>query len=82
MSGDHGPNVMAIRPSRYQWNKFKDMVHFYLMAGLIPVTAIIFCCNVFIGPAQLQPIPEDYVPKHWEYHKVGDIILFLLNIFI
>lgn len=70
MSGGHGHNVMAIRPSRYQWNKFKDLLHFYLMLGLIPVTTIVMCCNIFIGPAQLQPIPEDYVPKHWEYYKV------------
>lgn len=45
------------------------MVHFYLMIGLIPVGAIIFYTNVFIGPAQLTPIPQGYEPKHWEYHR-------------
>lgn len=45
------------------------MFHYYLMVGLIPVSAIIFYTNVFIGPAQLTPIPEGYVPKHWEYHR-------------
>ncbi|OWR41227.1 lethal [Danaus plexippus plexippus] len=45
------------------------MCHFYLMVGLIPVGAIIFYTNVFIGPAQLTPIPPEYVPKHWEYHR-------------
>lgn len=54
---------------RWQWHKFKDMLHYYAMVGLIPVSAIIFYTNVFIGPAQLEPIPEGYVPKHWEYHR-------------
>lgn len=45
------------------------MLHLYVMVGLIPVTAIIFCANVFIGPAQLTPIPEGCNPKHWEYHR-------------
>lgn len=54
---------------RWQWHKFKDMFHYYLMVGLIPVGAIIFYTNVFIGPAQLTPIPEGYEPKHWEYHR-------------
>lgn len=39
------------------------------MVGLIPVGAIIFYTNVFIGPAQLTPIPDGYEPKHWEYHR-------------
>ncbi|KAJ6641799.1 NADH dehydrogenase [ubiquinone] 1 beta subcomplex subunit 5, mitochondrial [Pseudolycoriella hygida] len=60
---------MNISPSRYQWDKFKDMFHFSVMVGLIPVTAIIFYANVFIGPATLTPIPEGYVPKHWEYYR-------------
>ena len=41
------------------------------MVGAIPATAIIFYSNVFIGPATLTPIPEDYEPKHWEYYKVN-----------
>lgn len=45
------------------------MFHYYTMIGLIPVTAIIFYTNVFIGPAQLEPIPKDYTPKYWEYHR-------------
>ncbi|CAH2043982.1 unnamed protein product, partial [Iphiclides podalirius] len=60
---------MALQPSRWQWHKFKDMFHYYIMVGLIPVSAIIFYTNVFIGPAQLEPIPEGYIPKHWEYHR-------------
>ncbi|XP_049875826.1 NADH dehydrogenase [ubiquinone] 1 beta subcomplex subunit 5, mitochondrial [Pectinophora gossypiella] len=67
--GGHGHRTMALQPSRWQWHKFKDMLHYYVMVGLIPVTAIVFYANVFIGPAQLAPIPEGYNPKHWEYHR-------------
>ncbi|OWR43262.1 NADH dehydrogenase [ubiquinone] 1 beta subcomplex subunit 5, mitochondrial [Danaus plexippus] len=69
LNGDHGHKSMVLQPSRWQWHKFKDMFHYYLMVGLIPVGAIVFYTNVFIGPAELTPIPEDYVPKHWEYHR-------------
>ncbi|XP_058463325.1 NADH dehydrogenase [ubiquinone] 1 beta subcomplex subunit 5, mitochondrial [Malaya genurostris] len=68
MSG-HGPKTFGITPSRFQWHKFKDMFHFYIMLGLIPVVAVVFYTNVFIGPAQLTETPADYVPKHWEYHS-------------
>lgn len=54
---------------RMQWHKFKDMFHYYAMVGLIPAGLIIFYANVFIGPAQLEPIPDGYNPKHWEYHR-------------
>lgn len=63
---------MNILPSRYVWNKFKDTIHFYVVLGLIPVGLVITYSNIFIGPAQLQPIPEGYHPKHWEYHRVSD----------
>ncbi|XP_046387896.1 NADH dehydrogenase [ubiquinone] 1 beta subcomplex subunit 5, mitochondrial [Ischnura elegans] len=67
MSGG-GHRTMPIIPSRWQWHKFKDLVHFYMMVGLIPVTAIVLYCNIFIGPAKLAEIPEGYIPKHWEYY--------------
>ncbi|XP_053684809.1 NADH dehydrogenase [ubiquinone] 1 beta subcomplex subunit 5, mitochondrial [Sabethes cyaneus] len=67
MSGGH--RTFNITPSRFQWHKFKDMFHYYIMVGLIPVLAVVFYTNVFIGPAQLTEIPEGYVPKHWEYHQ-------------
>ncbi|KAJ0174538.1 hypothetical protein K1T71_009646 [Dendrolimus kikuchii] len=69
LAAGHGAKTMQLQPSRWQWHKFKDMLHFYVMVGLIPVSAIIFYTNVFIGPAQLTPIPEGYTPKHWEYHR-------------
>lgn len=67
---DHGPKTMAMIPTRFQWHKFKDLFHFYVLAGLIPLGALSFYTNVFIGPAELTEIPEDYVPKHWEYYRV------------
>ncbi|CAG9788821.1 unnamed protein product [Diatraea saccharalis] len=69
ISAGHGHQTMALQPSRWQWHKFKDMFHYYLMVGLIPVGLIIFYTNVFIGPAQLTPIPDGYNPKYWEYHR-------------
>lgn len=67
----------VITPSRFQWDKFKDLLHFFVMIGVIPITAIVFYANVFVGPAKLTAIPEGYVPKHWEYYRVcNDYLLF------
>nr|CAG4652237.1 EOG090X0FIE [Triops cancriformis] len=60
---------MVITPSRWQYTKFKDYLHFYIMLGIIPCTLISFFVNVFVGPAELTEIPEGYVPKHWEYER-------------
>lgn len=67
---DHGPRNFFITPSRFQWHKFKDSMHYAAMLGLIPITALITYVNIFVGPAQLEKIPDGYVPKHWEYHRV------------
>lgn len=72
--GGHGHETMFIKPSRFQWDKFKDMLHYFVMVGLIPITAIVGYCNIFIGPAQLAEIPQDYEPKHWEYHNVSRLL--------
>ncbi|XP_044741811.1 NADH dehydrogenase [ubiquinone] 1 beta subcomplex subunit 5, mitochondrial-like [Chrysoperla carnea] len=66
---DHGPRLFVITPSRWQWIKFKDLFHYYILVGAIPVLGVVTYANVFIGPAQLTEIPADYTPKHWEYHK-------------
>lgn len=62
--------LLIIQPSRFQWHKAKDWFHFYFLVGIIPVVTTVFFVNVFIGPATLTEIPEDYVPKEWEYHQV------------
>jgi NADH dehydrogenase (ubiquinone) 1 beta subcomplex subunit 5 len=61
--------TMVITPSNFEWRKFKDHLHFYVMLGIIPVAALVGTVNLFIGPAELADIPEDYEPKHWEYHQ-------------
>lgn len=66
---DHGPKTFPMMPTKMQWHKFKDTFHFFVMLGVIPLSAILFYSNIFIGPATLQPIPEGYHPKHWEYHR-------------
>lgn len=63
-------NTFIIEASRWQWHKTKDMFHLYFMVAAIPMSIIIFCSNIFVGPATLTPIPEGYVPEHWEYSKV------------
>ncbi|XP_017884485.1 NADH dehydrogenase [ubiquinone] 1 beta subcomplex subunit 5, mitochondrial [Ceratina calcarata] len=66
MAGHHGMDITA---SRWQWHKTKDFLHFYFFVGAIPALLIITYCNVFIGPATLEKIPEGYIPKQWEYYR-------------
>lgn len=67
--GSHGPRVFPMLPTKMQWHKFKDTFHFFVMLGVIPLSAVVFYANVFIGPATLSEIPEGYHPKHWEFHR-------------
>lgn len=69
MSGGHH-RVLPLQPSRWQWNKFKDLLHFYIAIGVIPLGLIVLFTNIFVGPATLSEIPEGYEPKYWEYYKV------------
>jgi len=62
-------SVVANRPSRWNYDLFKDSVHFYFMLGAIPLGLLVTFANIFKGPAALQPIPEGYVPKEHEYFK-------------
>ncbi|XP_017781891.1 PREDICTED: NADH dehydrogenase [ubiquinone] 1 beta subcomplex subunit 5, mitochondrial-like [Nicrophorus vespilloides] len=64
---DH--RTFPLQPSRFQWIKFKDLMYFYIGIGVIPLTIITFVTNVFVGPATLSDIPEDYTPKYWEYYR-------------
>ena len=60
---------MPIRPSRWVYDKFKDDVHFYFMLAAIPIGMTVACINLFVGPGELTPIPEGYVPREEEYHR-------------
>ena len=64
--------TMKVAPSRWSWNRFKDMLHFYTFLGFIPCTAFVLATNIFVGPARLAETPEDYIPEHWEYHSVNN----------
>lgn len=66
-----GHEMMHIKPSRWSWNRFKDLLNFYVMLGVIPATVVITYINLFIGPAKLAEIPEGYVPEVHEYYAVS-----------
>jgi len=68
-SGAEGPFSLKIVPSRFMWHKYKDQFHFYFFLGVIPLSALVFYANVFIGPSTLAEIPEGYEPKKWEYFR-------------
>lgn len=70
MSGDH--RIMPIKPSRWQWNRFKDFFHFYVLLGVIPCTLLVTYVNIFIGPAKLAETPEGYIPEPHEFHSVKE----------
>lgn len=83
MSGGHA-ETMKIRPSRWSWNRFKDLLHLYFLLGIIPLTVFTTCLNIFVGPAKLVDIPEGYVPEEHEYYQVspdlkGDFVFLFLN---
>ncbi|XP_043215412.1 NADH dehydrogenase [ubiquinone] 1 beta subcomplex subunit 5, mitochondrial-like [Amphibalanus amphitrite] len=75
---DH--RAMNIIPSRFQWNKFKDMLHLYFVGAAIPLLAGIGITNMMVGPATLSEIPEGYVPREDEYYK-SPITRFLVRNF-
>ena len=57
----------AIRPSRWNYDKFKDELHFYFMLGAIPCGLGILLANMMGGNTELRAIPDNYTPKEWEY---------------
>ncbi|UYV76909.1 NDUFB5 [Cordylochernes scorpioides] len=79
-AGDHA-GIFPLQPSRFQFKQHTNLLHFYFMLGLIPVTAIIFLANIYVGPAELSDIPEGYIPQEHEYHK-HPITRFLVKYFI
>ncbi|XP_051175734.1 NADH dehydrogenase [ubiquinone] 1 beta subcomplex subunit 5, mitochondrial [Leptopilina boulardi] len=77
----HGPETFRIEPSRWQWHKCKDLLHFYIALGVIPLSVLTFVTYVFVGPAQLTETPEGYTPKYWEYYR-NPITRFIMRNFI
>ena len=69
-----GHQTMHIKPSKWSWNRFKDLLNFYVLLGVIPATAVITYINLFIGPARLAEIPEGYVPETHEYYAVSIVL--------
>jgi NADH dehydrogenase (ubiquinone) 1 beta subcomplex subunit 5 len=66
--GGHKKTINIV-PGKYETKHWLDRVHLYTMLAVIPAAAIIAYANLFVGQAKLVDIPEDYEPKHWEYHK-------------
>ncbi|KAK9505932.1 hypothetical protein O3M35_009888 [Rhynocoris fuscipes] len=64
-----GHETFALTSTRFQFRKFKNLLHFYFMLGFIPCSLVVFYINVTVGPARLAEIPEGYTPKHWEYFQ-------------
>lgn len=60
---------MVIIPSSFEWTRFKNDMHFFILLGLIPMGLLITYANMFIGPAELSEIPEGYEPKEYEYYQ-------------
>ncbi|XP_041378398.1 NADH dehydrogenase [ubiquinone] 1 beta subcomplex subunit 5, mitochondrial-like [Gigantopelta aegis] len=61
--------TMIVKPSRFEWDRWKDDVHYFLFLGLVPMALLITYVNLFVGHAELSDIPECYEPNHWEYYK-------------
>merc|ERR1712088_471814 len=55
------------RPSRWEWDRLKDDIHFYLMLTGIPTLALITYMNLVHGNSELRAIPEGCVPREEEY---------------
>ncbi|OAD54261.1 NADH dehydrogenase [ubiquinone] 1 beta subcomplex subunit 5, mitochondrial [Eufriesea mexicana] len=61
--------TMDIAASNSDWRIIKNWMYFYFFLSAIPVFIIIFCSNVFVGPATIEKTPEGYIPKPWEYYR-------------
>ncbi|XP_063772388.1 NADH dehydrogenase [ubiquinone] 1 beta subcomplex subunit 5, mitochondrial [Pseudophryne corroboree] len=65
----HGPRLFVVRPSTYYDKRFLQLFKHYVLLAAVPAGVVIALINIFIGPAELAEIPEDYVPEHWEYYQ-------------
>lgn len=63
-----GELTFVNRTSRWGY-KFKDHLHFCILLTALPLGILITAVNIFVGPAELTPIPEGYNPKEEEYYR-------------
>jgi len=80
-AGGHG-NTMEIRPTLWHWYKFKDLLHLYIMVGLIPCWMFAGYMNIRHGPAKLAEIPEGYRPEFWEYQRLPVTRFFAKHLYV
>ena len=59
----------VIHPPRLAWRQFKNEAHFFTFLAVIPLTIITVYANIWVGPSDLQEIPEGYYPKEYEYYQ-------------
>ncbi|KAM3932628.1 NADH dehydrogenase [ubiquinone] 1 beta subcomplex subunit 5, mitochondrial [Leptodactylus fuscus] len=67
--GSHGKRLFVITPSAYYDLRFLKLLKFYTLLTAVPAGIAIALINIFIGPAELVEIPEDYVPDPYEYYQ-------------
>jgi NADH dehydrogenase (ubiquinone) 1 beta subcomplex subunit 5 len=80
----HGGGIggqVANRPSRWNYDIFKDYLHLYVLLGVIPLGCLIVGSNLMVGQAVLKPTPEGYEPKEEEYYKSPITRWLVRNIF-
>ncbi|XP_070562008.1 NADH dehydrogenase [ubiquinone] 1 beta subcomplex subunit 5, mitochondrial-like [Ptychodera flava] len=67
--GPYNKPKFTIRPSKYSDRRFLDLFKHYVLLTAVPSAIVITYINIFIGEAEFAETPEDYEPKHWEYHQ-------------
>merc|ERR1719391_1361279 len=67
--GFEGENIDKIRITYSRWNDrvVLNTAALWMTIVGMPLGAISFYTNVFIGPAKIAPIPEGYEPEDYEY---------------
>merc|ERR1711973_84643 len=77
----YGDTIDTIRIEHSRWNDYKalDDAMFHATLTAIPLALVTLYCNMFIGPAKLQPIPEGYEPRDEEYEWIPITRFFVRN---
>lgn len=63
-----GHNAMEITPSDLEWKFTKNVLHFWFIIAVVPLSVFLAIINTRANP-ELSEIPEGYEPRHWEYYK-------------